>query len=212
MQAETQSEPLRERRRRELRQHLSDVATRMFLERGFDAVRVADVARACGVTEKTVFNHFRTKESLLVDRWDEQTRALCRGLADPAISPVDAALAVLEEELAFLTSPSSQRAGAFGLDELRRFSELVGSTPSLVSHNRQALDRLTAAAAATLADRTRNGPQDPEPWITATALAGLWRVYTISLHRHLAATDAARIARAVSRDLQRAADTLRRGI
>ena len=61
---------LREQRRAELRQRLSDTATALFLERGFDAVKVVDIARACGVTEKTVFNHFPSKESLLVDRWE----------------------------------------------------------------------------------------------------------------------------------------------
>ncbi|GIE78893.1 TetR family transcriptional regulator [Actinoplanes philippinensis] len=184
----------------------------MFLDRGFDAVRVADVARACGVAEKTVFNHFRTKESLLVDRWEEQTRALCDGLADPDTAPVDAALAVLDGELAFLTSPASQRAGGFGVDELRRFSRLVASTPSLVAHNREALDRLTAAAAAALAGRTRSAPEDPEAWITAVALAGLWQVYTVSLHRHLDGDDPAAIGRAVTVDLRRAAGKLRGGI
>jgi AcrR family transcriptional regulator len=42
----------------------------MFMERGFDAVRVAEVAEACGVSEKTVFNYFPTKESLILDRLD----------------------------------------------------------------------------------------------------------------------------------------------
>jgi hypothetical protein len=41
-----------------LRQQLSDTATRMFIERGFDVVRVIEVAEACGVSDKTVFNYF----------------------------------------------------------------------------------------------------------------------------------------------------------
>ncbi len=41
-----------------MRQQLSDTATQMFMARGFDAVRVAEVAEACGVSEKTVFNYF----------------------------------------------------------------------------------------------------------------------------------------------------------
>lgn len=62
------AEGLRERKKRLLRQRLSDTATEMFLERGFDAVRVSEIARACDVSEKTVFNHFPTKESLILDR------------------------------------------------------------------------------------------------------------------------------------------------
>lgn len=203
-------EPLRERRRRELREQLSDAATRMFLDQGFDAVRVADVARACGVTEKTVFNHFRTKESLLVDRWEAQTAGLCDRLADPAVSPVDAALETLGQELGFLTTSAARREGA--VREFRRFGELIRSTPALVAHNREALDRLTAAAATALADRAGTTADDPEPWIVASAIAGLWVVHARSLYRHLATGDAAEVVRAVRGELERAADTLRRGL
>ena len=45
---------LRERKKRLMRQQLSDTATRMFMERGFDGVRVTEIAEACGVSEKTV--------------------------------------------------------------------------------------------------------------------------------------------------------------
>ena len=44
-----QAEGLRERKKRLMRQQLSDTATQMFMERGFDAVRVAEIAEACGV-------------------------------------------------------------------------------------------------------------------------------------------------------------------
>src|SRR6195256_5661818 len=80
-----QAEGLRERKKRLMRQQLSDTATRMFLERGFDHVRVAEVAEACGVSEKTVFNYFPTKESLVLDRLESTVAALRSGLAEPGI-------------------------------------------------------------------------------------------------------------------------------
>ena len=83
-----QAEGLRERKKRLMRQQLSDTATRMFLERGFDAVRVSEIAEACGVSEKTVFNYFPTKEALILDRLDATVAALRTGLADPGVSPV----------------------------------------------------------------------------------------------------------------------------
>ncbi len=61
-------EGLRERKKRMMRQLISDTATAMFLERGFEEVRVAEVAAACDVSEKTVYNYFPTKESLVLDR------------------------------------------------------------------------------------------------------------------------------------------------
>src|SRR5512142_615521 len=87
---------LRERKKRVMRQQLSDTATAMFLERGFDAVRVAEVAEACGVSEKTVFNYFPVKEALIMDRLEGTLAALGAGLADPARTPVQAALMILD--------------------------------------------------------------------------------------------------------------------
>src|SRR5689334_25151544 len=108
----------------------------MFLEHGFDAVRVADVARACGVTEKTVFNHFRSKEALLADRWDVQIEALHTRLTDPLTSPVDAALDVLNAELEHLISAPTAHQARVRLADVRRFGDLIEATPALVAHNR----------------------------------------------------------------------------
>ncbi len=57
----------RERKKQQTRQAISDVATALFMERGFDAVTVAEVARAADVAVQTVFNHFPTKEDLFFD-------------------------------------------------------------------------------------------------------------------------------------------------
>src|SRR5215212_9271780 len=56
---------LRERKKRAARQAIAATARRLFAERGFDAVTVAEIAVAADVAEKTVFNHFATKEDLV---------------------------------------------------------------------------------------------------------------------------------------------------
>src|SRR5580658_89946 len=63
-----QNEGLRERKKRQVRQRISDVATAMFLVRGFDNVTVAQIAAASEVSQQTVFNYFTTKESMFFDR------------------------------------------------------------------------------------------------------------------------------------------------
>src|ERR1043165_7877878 len=88
---EPAGEGLLERKKRLLRQRLSDTATEMFLERGFDAVRVSEIAQACEVSEKTVFNYFPTKESLILDQGESTMAALRAGLADTDHSAVEAA-------------------------------------------------------------------------------------------------------------------------
>ncbi|MDX3324124.1 TetR/AcrR family transcriptional regulator [Streptomyces sp. ME02-6979-3A] len=62
------AEGLRERKKRRTRQHLSDVATGLFVERGFDAVTIAEIAEAADVSVNTVYNYFPAKEDLFLDR------------------------------------------------------------------------------------------------------------------------------------------------
>src|SRR3954452_13637374 len=56
---------LRERKKQRTRQLIAETARALFVERGFDRVRVAEVARAAEVSEQTVFNYFATKEDLV---------------------------------------------------------------------------------------------------------------------------------------------------
>src|SRR6478735_3819299 len=59
------TEGLRERKKRAAREGIAATARRLFAERGFDAVTVAEIAAAANVSEKTVFNHYATKEDLV---------------------------------------------------------------------------------------------------------------------------------------------------
>ena len=67
----------RTRKRLAMRQAISDTATRLFFERGFDAVTVDEIAEAADVGRMTVFNHFPRKEDLFFDL-DEAGRATIR--------------------------------------------------------------------------------------------------------------------------------------
>jgi AcrR family transcriptional regulator len=209
------AEGLRERKKRLLRQRLSDTATEMFLERGFDAVRVSEIARACDVSEKTVFNHFPTKESLILDRGEATSAALRAVLAETDRSPVEATLEILAEELRTLTSwLAAQDDPREAAARIGRFGALTRSTPSLRAYHLDMTERLVAVAAEALArrgdgdgdgdnggagagdgnDRPEGrlagpppGPAGgPEVQIAAIALVGLWSVQYRSLARHLA--------------------------
>ncbi|WP_290054829.1 TetR/AcrR family transcriptional regulator [Amycolatopsis solani] len=59
---------LRERKKQATRLLISNVATGLFIQRGFDQVTVAEIAEAAGVSKMTVFNYFPRKEDLFLDR------------------------------------------------------------------------------------------------------------------------------------------------
>ena len=56
---------LRERKRRQTRQALIGAAMRLFGEKGYDETTVAQIAAAAGVSTKTFFNYFASKDEVL---------------------------------------------------------------------------------------------------------------------------------------------------
>ncbi|MTD14658.1 TetR family transcriptional regulator [Nakamurella sp. YIM 132087] len=175
-----------DRRRRELRHRLSDKATAMFLEQGFDAVRVADVAQACGVSTKTVWNHFPTKESLLFDRGEALAEVLNDTVGTPAVV-LDAVMDCIRDEVGRLDS--SGPAGLVSSESdavrmVRAFVLLVESSPALQTAAAYQVERLTRLAADTLAAGNGSDPLSPTNQIRAGALIGLWRVHLSALLRY----------------------------
>lgn len=159
---EPEVEGLRERKKRLMRQQLSDTATEMFVERGFDAVRVAEIAEACGVSEKTVFNYFPTKESLILDHPDAALTALRSDLAEPGVSPVEATLRILaEERAAVLSWLAEQDDPAEAVTKSRRFGLLIATTPALRAHRLEMTEQLVVVAAEALAERAGDHPGRP---------------------------------------------------
>lgn len=207
---------LRELKKRATRQLISDTATAMFLERGFDAVRVTEVAAASGVSEKTVYNYFPTKESLVLDREPAMAAAIrgTLGPDGPALPPVTAALQTLEHDRA--TMWAAWRSGGDarnGLNAFRRFARLIDETPALRAAQRDVMERLVRVAAEAMAERARVSPADPEPQIAATAIVGLWRIQFQSLRRHADLGESPeQVHEHVADDVRRAARLIESGL
>jgi len=211
---EAQSEGLRERKKRLMRQLISDTATEMFLDRGFYEVRVAEIAAACGVSEKTDYNYFPTKESLLLDREEQMADGLRRALGPGAVrqSPVEAALALIESETNSMFAEFAKDR-AIDLTMFRKFGELIEGTPSLRAAERDMDDRLVQVVAEAMAARAGVAPEDPEPQIAAHAIMGLWRVQFRSMRRHADDTRTPEeVCRLVLDDVRRAARLIDTGV
>jgi AcrR family transcriptional regulator len=116
----------RDRKRREMRARIAEVAMRLFRERGFQAVTIDEIAEGADVSKPTFFNYFPAKEDV-VQAWQDQfadalTDAL---LARPAEE--GAAAAVKGAMLAALAATASPE--AFALDAL------IQATPMLAQRN-----------------------------------------------------------------------------
>ena len=205
---------LRERRKRATRQMLIDTATAMFLEHGFDAVTVAEIAEVCEVSPTTVFNYFPSKESLVLDIPDDLLAALRAALAEPGTSPLEGMSRILAGELDNLISwLEAQADKVWAAEAVQRFETMVSDTPALQAHHRDMLQQMTAAACEVLADRAGLDPRDPEPQIAAAALLGLWSVQVNSTRKHLdGRRSPAQVRDAVTAEVRRAAHLLETGL
>jgi AcrR family transcriptional regulator len=203
-------EGLREQKKRLTRQQISDVATTLFVVRGFDHVKVSEVAEIVGVSEKTVYNYFPTKESLVFDRADEGIARLAAALRErePGESPTKAVLRALgEDPEEFEDLPDAIHMF------MPVFAEMVASTPSLRAAWLDVQGRLVDVATEELAARADVDPRDPEPLIAARAIVGLQEVAYASRIRHIErGLRGGELRDAVLADLERAARLLDTGL
>ncbi|MFF0727875.1 TetR/AcrR family transcriptional regulator [Streptomyces sp. NPDC004134] len=161
------AEGLRERKKRQTRQHISDVATGLFLERGFDAVTVAEVAEAADVSVNTVYNYFPAKEDLFLDRSRglvERTSREVRGRA-PGESAADAVLRGLRDDV-------EAGSGRVGLNPgIGKFLVVVEEANALQARLWQMQQEGVLHLAATLREETGAAADDRLPDLIAGQLS-----------------------------------------
>ena len=90
---------LRDQKKERTRQLIASTAARLFADHGFERVTVADVARTAEVAEQTVYNYFRTKEELLLDRDDDLRDRIVAAVLrrSPGTSPAEAIRPLVHE-------------------------------------------------------------------------------------------------------------------
>lgn len=169
----------RTRKRLATREAISDVATRLFFERGFDQVTVDDIAAAADVGRMTVFNHFPRKEDMFFDR-DEEIRAVLRKTLqqrDPAVPPTEA-LRLLAHRLVAEHSPYVESSkGSQG------FIETIEGSETLKARVRAIRGEITDFLAQHLAACVGRDAADPAAQLAANLLLATWTVARIQAHR-----------------------------
>lgn len=161
---------LREQKKRATRQVISDLATRLFIERGFEAVTIAEVAAAAEVAKMTVTNHFPRKEDLVLDVHAELVDSLAAMVANRA-----------KGETAWHALYHGYLAGLRRRDPLLGFAEpafiwMIKDSPTLSARLRELhQEREQALAEALLRERAEPG-DDILVRGLAAQLAGAYRV------------------------------------
>lgn len=203
-------EGLRERKRRLTRQLISDAATMLFAVRGFDNVKVSEVADRVGVSEKTIYNYFPTKESLVLDNADEGVARLAAALRErrPGESLTEAVVRALKEDTGLYFEAPDEL-----MSFIPAFREMIEGTPALRAAWLELHDRLATVAREELAALAEVDPNAPEPMVAGRALAGLAEVAFESQIRHITrGLRGDELRQAVNDDLDRAARLLETGL
>jgi AcrR family transcriptional regulator len=159
---------LRERRKQQTRQAISDTATAMFAARGFDHVTIAEVAEAAGVAKMTVTNYFARKEDLVFDRAEGIIRHLADVVATRA--PGESMLAAIRRDYAEAVARADVTLGLSSPE----FARMIVGSPALISRALEMLDqREQALGDAITAELGDDGSQ---PRVVAALLASVHRV------------------------------------
>jgi AcrR family transcriptional regulator len=203
-------EGLRERKRRLTRQTISDVATTMFSTRGFDDVTVSEVAARVGVSEKTIYNYFPTKESMVLDTADASLAEMAQALRErgPDESLTEAVLRAVRTDMRRLDESSDDMIALVPM-----FVTMIETTAALRAAWLDLHDRLAEVVREELALQAGLDPRDPEVGVAGRALVGLVQVALESRVRWI--QDGLRgpaLESAVNSDVDRAARLLETGL
>jgi len=170
---------LRSRKRLATRQGISNVATRLFIERGFDQVTVDEIAAAADVGRMTVFNYFPRKEDMFFDL-DEEGREMLREALrqrDPNIAPIET-LRLLAHRMIEAQSPYVEFSA-----RSQQFIETIEGSETLKARARAIRDELAQVVTVALSECVGRAAADPDAYLAAGLLLATWTIAFIQAHR-----------------------------
>jgi AcrR family transcriptional regulator len=168
------------RKRLATRQRISDVATRLFIEHGFDKVKVDEIADAADVSRMTVFNHFPRKEDMFFDLDEEGREDLLASLQKrkAGTPPVEALRLFAHWAVA------NQRPYVRFFEEgSEKFMATIQESEALKARARAIRDELTDTLTVALAKSVKRPLPDPVASLAASLLVATWAVALIEAHR-----------------------------
>lgn len=158
---------LREVTRQAARERISDVAIELFIERGYDATTVEEIATAAGISERTFFRYFPTKDEVFFSRAATDTQTLIDHVtARPADeAPWVALQAAVDSTLLELDRAENS-------DRSRTYRTVLAHSADLLAHQFTRLSDALTAISDTLWERwaAAEDPTDPDAKILIRTL------------------------------------------
>lgn len=157
-------EGLRSRKRRETRQRISSSALALFLEKGFEATTVDEIAAAADVSKRSFFDYFPSKEEVIAAWQDEFGQALADAVAArPAGEPMTRT--VEEALIATIIAHITPRSMAI--------AQLIRGTPALRAREQVKYVRLEQRLCEALAARCGEEDRLKARLLAMTAIGGM---------------------------------------
>lgn len=177
------TEGLRERKKRQTRQRISEAALGLFVERGFDHVTIAEVAAAAEVSVNTLYNYYEAKEDLVLppDQASPQRLADIVRARQPGESAARAVLGRLRDELRRRDRSVGLTAG-FG-----RVFDMMRAAPTLTARLEDLGRQMTDALATVLAEETGAAPDDQLPRLVASQIGWFHSLVYAEIGRRIVA-------------------------
>ena len=193
---------LRESKKARMRQEIADQSMRLFAAHGFDHVTVAEVAAAAGVSEKTVFNYFPTKEDLFFDEVPKREAALLDTIRGR--EPGESILAALRRlqlgECPRLCSPG-----------FATFARIIEESPALQAKELEVMARFAQVLSEAIQSELYVDELDAR--IAAGLLVSVhWQFFRAARKQALAGKHGPSAVKRLRADLERAYHLLERGL
>jgi AcrR family transcriptional regulator len=193
---------LREFKKLHTRQLIAEEAMRLFVLRGFDHITVAEVAAAAGVSEKTVFNYFPTKEDLFFDEVPQREAALVEAVRgrEPGESILAALRRLQVSECPRLCSPG-----------FATFARVIEESPALQVKELEVMARFVLVLAEAI--QAELGVDERDARIVAGLLVSLHRQFFRAARKQaLAGKHGPAAVRRLKADIERAYALLEHGL
>jgi len=158
---------LRQRKQQQTRERLTRMAMALFLERGFEATTLDDIAAAADISRRSFFHYFASKEDVVFAWQEEITAAL---IAAVAARPVNESMLAAAENAISAMVRQLKPGEAIAMARLKR------DNPALQARDQVKYEKLERALAEALGKRAGHKTERLQARLVAMIATGAMRI------------------------------------